>query len=173
MPKFITAKLEQHRQLLLEINIEYFTWISLEMSKVLHTTVDALVGLPIPVYVEKMIDKVCGDLPPNGVFYLLEIGSEIAGMGGMRKVREGVGELKRFYVRPAFRGRKLGEVMLQRIVEDAREFGYETLLLDSAPFMHSAHRLYEKAGFQNCAAYPEVEVPASLHLEWRFMKKAL
>lgn len=56
---------------------------------------------------------------------------------------------------------------------DARTFGYMRVKLDTAPFMHAAHRLYESAGFRDCAPYAESEVPAFLHAKWRFMEKVL
>ena len=68
-----------------------------------------------------------------------------------RPPRAGVGsspsvvEIKRVYVRPAYRGVKLGATILQRLLADARVFGYARVRLDTAPFMHAAHTLYEAA----------------------------
>jgi GNAT superfamily N-acetyltransferase len=74
---------------------------------------------------------------------------------------------------PADRGAKLGAAILQRLLADARVFGYERVRLDTAPFMHAAHTLYEAAGFVDCAPYTGSEVPAFLHPKWRFREKAL
>lgn len=94
-------------------------------------------------------------------------------MGGIRANRPGVAEIKRLYVRPAHRGVKLGAAILHRLLTDARTFGYERIQLDTAPFMHAAHNLYEAAGFVDCAPYEGVEAPESLHSSWRFMEKSL
>ena len=56
--------------------------------------------------------------------------------------------MKSLYVRPAFRHSSLGSNMAKLVVEDAREFGYKTLLLDSLPSMENAKELYTNLGFK-------------------------
>lgn len=68
---------------------------------------------------------------------------------------------------------KLGELMLNRLLADARAFGYQRVCLDTALFMKSAHRLHEANGFSDCPAYEGVEVPSEFHGRWRFMERAL
>lgn len=68
---------------------------------------------------------------------------------------------------------RLGEQILQRLLADTTIFGYERVVLDSAPFMTIAHRLYENYGFTDCEAYEGVEVPVEFHTYWRFMDKSL
>jgi len=172
-PTFIPANLAMHRDALLRINIEYMLWVTGEMEKAFALSTVDLIRLPVPEYVASMIDKVCGDVPPRGAFYLIERQGEIAGMGGLRWVRKGVAEIKRIYVRPAHRGAGLGEAILHRVLDDAAAFGYRSVVLDSAPFMRSAQRLYESAGFVDRAPYAETEVPAALHNAWRFMERSL
>jgi len=58
--------------------------------------------MPAYEYVPKVIDKVCGSRPPKGIFYLVKVDGELAGMGGIRYVRENVCEIKRIYFRPHF-----------------------------------------------------------------------
>jgi GNAT superfamily N-acetyltransferase len=91
-------------------------------------------------------------------------------MGGLRRVSDGVGEIKRIYVPKAVRGAGVGVRILDRLIEDARSFGYRELVLDTGPFMTSAHRLYEAAGFVDIPAYADAEVPEALHHDWRFMR---
>ena len=122
---------------------------------------------------QRVIDKVCGDPPPKGIFYLVKVDDTLAGMGGLRFLRPGVAEIKRIYFRPEFRGRKLGELMLIRLLADAKAFGYRSVCLDTALFMRAAHRLYEKNGFSDCSAYEGVEVPAEFHGNWRFMEREI
>ncbi len=167
--EFIAADVVTHRAVLIELNIEYLSWVFKE--------VEALFGVPVGLvasdYVPTVIDKVCGDPPPRGVFYLIEVDGRVAGMGGLRFLRPGVAEIKRIYVRPGHRGRNLGKLMLQRLLADATAFGYKSVCLDTAPFMTSAQRLYEDKGFTDCAAYAGVEVPSEFHVRWRFMERAL
>lgn len=104
---------------------------------------------------------------------MVKVNDGLAGMGGIRYVRNGVAEIKRIYFRPNYRGNRLGEVMLNRLISDAIGFGYKTALLDSGPFMSTAHKVYERCGFVDCAPYEEAEVPSEFHDGWRFMVRSL
>jgi len=156
---------------LLDINIEYMAWNSSEIEKAFGLSVADAVGMPVPEYVASVIDKVCGALPPRGSFYLVDDGGAIAGMGGLRYVRPGVCEFKRIYVRPKHRGKHLGKTILERLLDDAAAFGFQRIVLDSGPYMHTAHRLYRAAGFIDREPYSETEVPAALHRGWLFMER--
>lgn len=172
-PTFTLADPVRDREILLDLNIEYMSWNSAELEKAFGMSVAAVVGMSIPDYVAGVLDKVCGDAPPQGCFYLVEYGGAVVGMGGLRQIGQGVSELKRVYVRPAYRGMRLGEAILNRLLADAAAFGFRTIRLDSGPFMRAAHRLYEAAGFVDRPSYPEAEVPAVLHRGWRFMERAV
>jgi len=163
-----------HRAELIALNVEYMQWVLAGIEGAFGSPPqEVLGGQPIADYVAAKIESVCGAPRPQGVFYLVRLNGELAGMGGLRRVREGVAELKRVYVRPTCRGARLGAAIVERLVQDARAFGYRQVWLDSAPFMASAHRLYEAAGFADCAPYPETEVPPALRDRWRFMARAL
>ncbi len=162
-----------HREELIALNVEYMQWVLAGIEQAFGTPPQEVLGQPIADYVAGKIESVCGAPPPQGVFYLVRLHGELAGMGGLRRVRDGVAELKRVYVRPTSRGARLGQAIVDRLLQDARAFGYAEVWLDSAPFMASAHRLYEAAGFADCAAYPETEVPPALRDRWRFMARAL
>ena len=171
--EFVQANLAVHREELVQLNVEYLSWVFTEIEALFGVSADQIVGMPAREYVPGIIEKVCGDPPPKGVFYLAKVDGQLAGMGGLRFLRTGVAELKRIYFRPEFRGIKLGEHMLSRLLADARAFGYERVCLDTALFMKSAHRLYETIGFTDCTAYEGVEVPSEFHSRWRFMERAL
>lgn len=66
---------------------------------------------------------------------------------------EGVGEVKRLYVRPGNRKGGWGRKLAEAIVADARAIGYRELKLDTLEWMTDARRLYEKLGFRVCARY--------------------
>jgi GNAT superfamily N-acetyltransferase len=172
-PCFTPADPARHRDLLLELNIEYMSWVAGEMEAIYGISAAKLNGLSTSDYVAGTIDKTCGDTPPRGIFYLVEQDGAVAGMGGLRSIRDGVAEIKRIYVRSHYRGAGLGQAILQRLLTDAAAFGYRTVVLDSAPFMHSAHRLYQAAGFVDCLPYPESEAPPALRQIWRFMERVL
>lgn len=134
---------------------------------------DDVVGGPAALYARAFIPHVTHQVPPVGVFYLIRLGDEVAGMCGLRRLTSTEVEIKRLYVTPAFRGLGLGQRAVHRLVEDARRFGYERICLDSAPFMRPAHRIYEALGFRDCPTYDGVEVPPRFRGQWRFMRRAL
>jgi N-acetylglutamate synthase-like GNAT family acetyltransferase len=170
-PVFVPARLPQHRESVLALNLEYATWVVAGVKASLGVDVEALIGSTVADYVEAVLEKVCIQDPAKGVLYLIESDGQLAGMAGLRLIRAGVGEVKRVFIRPEFRGRKLGEHALRRILADASDRGWPTLFLETGPFMTSAHRIYEACGFVNRSPYPEAEVPLPLHDRWRFMER--
>ena len=175
LPKvdFIIADPVSHKNELLELNVEYMTWVCKGVESHFGILADQVLGMPVADYVSTVIDKVCGAPPPKGIFYLVKVNRGLAGMGGIRFLRNGVAEIKRIYFRPIYRGNRLGEQMLNRLIADAAEFGYEDALLDSGPFMTSAQKVYESCGFVDCAPYEEAEVPKEFHSGWRFMQRQI
>ena len=102
---------------------------------------------------------------PKGRIYLLEVDGETAGCVGMKPSDESHAELKRLYVRPAFRGRNLGEYMTRAIMDDARREGYRFLRLDTLPGLKTALKLYRRLGFYEIGAYYDCLVPGTVFME--------
>jgi ribosomal protein S18 acetylase RimI-like enzyme len=175
MPRseFIAADPRIHRDALIELNVEYVSWVLVGIEQLTGVPADRILGMPAREYVPTVIEKVCGEPPPRGIFYLVEVDGKLAGMGGLRPLGSGAVEVKRVYFRPEFRGMKLGDAMVERLIADAQSFGYERARLDTAPFMKAAQGIYERHGFTDCAAYAGVEVPAEFHTRWRFMERLL
>jgi GNAT superfamily N-acetyltransferase len=168
---FSAADATADRNALIGINTEYQAWVAAEVDSFFAVSTQSLVGMDVPAYVLSMIDKIVGEPPPRGIFYLVRVDGMLAGMGGLRRLDESVAEIKRVYVRPSLRGHGLGRAMVQRLLADARAFGYTKVRLDSAPFMRSAQHIYEASGFIDREPYEGVEVPAALHATWRFMER--
>ena len=103
---------------------------------------------------------------PEGRLYLAYWDGQLAGCIGLRKLDEKRGELKRLYVRPDFRGHRIGEQMIRRILADAREIGYRHVLLDTLPFLRSAIYLYRKIGFREIGCYNDSPVEATIFLQY-------
>jgi len=171
-PTFRLADPITDRAALLDINIEYVGWVFAEIEAMSGMTARGILGAEVADYVPTVIDKVCGDPPPRGAFYLVEHDGRVVAMGGLRRSEDGVAELKRVYVRPAGRGHRLGEALTQRLLNDARAFGYRTLRLDTLPFMRAAQAVYESLGFTDCAPYP-VEMPEAFRAHIRYMALTL
>ena len=91
--------------------------------------------------------------PPKGRLLLAMVDNATAGCVAMRPMSETVCEMKRLYVRPAFRGRGLGRQLAMRIIDVARQQGYTLMRLDTLPHLQDALRLYEQLGFMRCPAY--------------------
>src|SRR5690349_11716042 len=95
---------------------------------------------------------------------LAPAGGHPAGCAALRPLFHRDAEMKRLYVRPAYRGAGLGRVLARRIIDDARALGYETLKLDTLPQMKAAQRMYEKLGFRDTAPYNDNPVSGTRFL---------
>jgi GNAT superfamily N-acetyltransferase len=84
---------------------------------------------------------------PKGRMYLALVGAAEAGVGALKPIDSEMAEIKRMYVRPDFRGLGVGRVILQRLVDDARELGYKVARLETLVYMTEAHDLYRSKGF--------------------------
>jgi putative acetyltransferase len=91
---------------------------------------------------------------PEGRLYLAYIDENLAGCIALRKLEDGVCEMKRLYVKENARGQRLGIMLIEKIIEEARKIGYERMRLDTfPPRMAKAVSLYESYGFREIAPY--------------------
>ncbi|QHQ36971.1 GNAT family N-acetyltransferase [Algicella marina] len=98
--------------------------------------------------------------PPGGVLLLAEgPDGDAWGCIGVRPLDGDICEVKRLYVLPEARGHALGKALVAAILEAARGLGYRRAVLDTAPFMAGAQRIYEAFGFTDIPAYYENPLP--------------
>ncbi len=102
---------------------------------------------------------------PDGRLYLIYCDRKLAGCIGLRKIDNQSCEMKRLYVRPEFRGKKLGNILVEKIIADAREIGYSYMLLDTLPFLQSAIRMYKKFGFYEIESYNNSPMDTSIYMK--------
>lgn len=101
------------------------------------------------------------DLPgkyalPEGRLYLATIDDEPAACIALRKLENGVCEMKRLYLRENARGKGLGNLLIEKLIEKARGIGYKKMRLDTfPPKMGKAVKLYESHGFRQIPPYYE------------------
>jgi putative acetyltransferase len=103
--------------------------------------------------------------PPQGRLLLAFSDGNLAGCVGLRPLGQGACEMKRLYVRPAFRSLGLGRMLAERIVSEARIAGYRRMRLDSLPAMETALTLYRRMGFREIAAYRPNPIEGAVFLE--------
>ena len=145
---------------------EYMTFIASEMIKPPWNF-----NLDIEYGVDFTMNNLDKFTEPDGRLLLVEVDGEIAGTISLRKIREDAGEIKRMYVKPKFRGKKLGNLMVEKVISISEENGLSKLFLDTSLFMSSAVSLYKKYGIKEIDSYPECIVSKELWDNWIFMMK--
>lgn len=103
---------------------------------------------------EQELDQLPGKYAlPHGRLYIAYADDKLAGCIALRKVNDVVCEGKRLYVRPEFRGYKIGQMLMEQIIEDAVELKYKYVVLDTLATLESAVALYIKLGFYEIDPY--------------------
>jgi ribosomal protein S18 acetylase RimI-like enzyme len=95
--------------------------------------------------------------PPGGVLLLALVDGQLAGCGALRGLPDAdypnACEMKRLYVRPAFRRFGLGRLLAEALMDQATQAGYSSLLLDTLDDMEAARGLYVSLGFEEIPPY--------------------
>ncbi|WP_227434132.1 MULTISPECIES: GNAT family N-acetyltransferase [unclassified Clostridioides] len=102
---------------------------------------------------------------PSGSLILAFVDENLAGCVALKKLEDDVCELKRLYVRDKFRGLKIGKILLEEIVKEAKKIGYTYMRLDTLPSMKSAQGLYEKIGFYDINPYTYNPIEGARYME--------
>jgi putative acetyltransferase len=103
--------------------------------------------------------------PPHGSLLVASVDGELAGCVALRRLGDGVCEMKRLYVRPAFRRQRVGRALAEAVIATARDRGYLRMRLDTLPSMAQASALYRSLGFTEIEPYYRNQVPGARFLE--------
>ncbi|MBI5059754.1 GNAT family N-acetyltransferase [candidate division KSB1 bacterium] len=134
-----------------ELFVEYARWIGIDLE--FQQFAAELAALP-------------GDYsPPGGRLNLALADDEVAGCIALREFAPRICEMKRLYVRDAFRGQGIGRTLVLGLIEEARSIGYTGMRLDTLPMMGAAINLYRALGFREIDPYRFNPVTGALYME--------
>ena len=105
--------------------------------------------------------------PPGGDLLLAEADGSAVGCVALRRISNDACEMKRLYVKPGFRGRGAGRMLVTSIIDSARRLGYHRMLLDTIETMNEAIGLYYSFGFRETAPYRHNPIPGARFFELR------
>ena len=148
VPAESAAQLDAIRELLLEY------WENRKLELFVFDFDQELAGLP-GAYA-----------PPDGRLFLAQWENKPAGCVALRKLESGICEMKRLYLSPKFRGKGVGKILAEFIINEARKIGYQKMRLDTIQSnMQEAMALYRQLGFNEIAPYRVNPLPGVIFME--------
>jgi len=104
--------------------------------------------------------------PTDGRLYIVKYDSKYSGCIALRKIEDGVCEMKRLYLKEELRGKGIGNILVSKIIQDAKEIGYKIMRLDTIKEkMPKAVEIYMKHGFVETEPYYHNPNPHTLFME--------
>ena len=103
--------------------------------------------------------------PPHGALYIAFWNNEVAGCIALLPLEKSVCEMKRLYVRQAFRKHKIGKALVEQLLKDAANIGYTKMKLDTLQKLLPAIALYIQFGFIETTAYYKNPLAGVVYME--------
>ena len=103
--------------------------------------------------------------PPTGSLFLALSQNLPIGCVGVRYFEDGICEMKRLFVKPNFRGKRVGRLLAEAAVKAGKFLGYERMRLDTLPTMEKANHLYRSLGFIEIEPYRYNPIERAKYLE--------
>ncbi len=141
-----------------ELFTEYFEWLRTDVDTDVEDfdTIAPLLG-----YKEEIAGLPGKFAPPDGCLLLAQDDGKPAGCVAFYKLKDGVCEVKRMWLRPEFRGKQIGRLLMEMLIDEARKLGYQSMVLSTVPLLTTAIALYTSLGFEKTESYfaPDEVVP--------------
>jgi GNAT superfamily N-acetyltransferase len=128
---------------------EYLHWVA-GVARSTHG-----LSFDVDAMVRSDIDDTSKFYPPAGRLYLVCRDDQPVGVGALKRLSADVGEVQRMYVQPHARGLGGARVLVERLIQDAREMGFSRLRLESLKALSAAHSLYHSVGFVDIEPYAD------------------
>jgi GNAT superfamily N-acetyltransferase len=103
--------------------------------------------------------------PPSGRLLLAWMDRQPVGCVALRRIEDGLCEMKRLYLKPSMRRDGAGRRLALTLIQEARALGYRRMRLDTLPIMKAAVNLYRSLGFQSIPPYRDHPIEGALYLE--------
>jgi ribosomal protein S18 acetylase RimI-like enzyme len=149
------------------INITYAKPDELAQVKSLFSAYASSIGIDLTFQdFDRELAALPGEYtPPSGCILLAKEETEVVGCVALRRVNGDVCEMKRLYVKPAFREKSIGRKLSESVIGEARARGYRIMKLDTLPSMREALRLYESLGFRKITPYRHNPVKGAVFMQ--------
>ena len=102
---------------------------------------------------------------PDGCLLLAKYGKEAAGCVGLEKLNNSICQMKRLYVKPEFRGLKIGRKLANAVIIQARRIGYDRMRIHTIMALEPANRLYKSLGFNEIDPYEDTPREDAVFME--------
>ena len=173
MIEFVPLDLNVHKKDFLLLNRETAEWHYDQFKKQYDMDMHSYLGITPEDIATSSLETYRNIKPPEGIFLLAYIDKKIAGMGAIRKLGNGLGEIKRMYNRSIFRGKGIGKKMVYHLLEKGNDYGCTWFALNTPKFAYAAQHIYKSVGFQLVDFIPEVDIGEPLRPYYLFMEKKL
>lgn len=102
---------------------------------------------------------------PKGRLLIAYVDGKIAGCVALREFANNSCEMKRLYVKDTYRGQGIGKQLVTKLIDEARNIGYEFMKLDTIPGMTRAQHIYESYGFYDINPFAYSSVDGTRYME--------
>ena len=149
--ELISAQSDEHLAAVRGLFLEYARWLDIDLC--------------FQGFQQELAELPGAYAPPDGRLLLAVSEGRAVGCVALRKLAEGICEMKRLYVQPAHRGQGLGRRLAEAVIQQARDAGYRKVRLDSLRSLEEATGLYRSLGFAEIPPYTFNPIPDAVFME--------